>query len=275
MRTFLTGLDEDLRKDLMTQLSNLWTHTSTAIEGNALTLGETAFVLGEGLTVAGKPLKDHMEVVGHARAIDLLAALVNRAAPVAEADVFELHRAVQTSAVVDIFRPVGAWKIEPNGVWTRDETGKPVFREFAAPEHVPGLMRSWLNLLNELAGKRLTEAEALDAYAQLHTAFVRVHPFADGNGRMARLLANLPVLRSGHPPIVIPGERREEYVRLLADIDSRLGTAAPGKPLVPPPDVLQGFRTFCLQAWTVSKQLVAAAWERQQQRTMQTLNGGT
>ncbi len=72
MFTFLNGLDDDLRKALLIQFRNLWTHTSTAIEGNTLTLGETAFVLEEGLTISGKPLKYHEEVVGHARAIDLI-----------------------------------------------------------------------------------------------------------------------------------------------------------------------------------------------------------
>jgi Fic family protein len=74
----LENLDKDLQHALLTQLRNLWTHTSTAIEGNTLTLGETAFVLSEGLTVSGKPLKDHEEVVGHARAIDLVYGLINK-----------------------------------------------------------------------------------------------------------------------------------------------------------------------------------------------------
>jgi Fic family protein len=69
---FLQNLDNDIRDALLKQLRNLWTHTSTAIEGNTLTLGETAFVLEEGLTISGKPLKDQQEVVGHARAIDLI-----------------------------------------------------------------------------------------------------------------------------------------------------------------------------------------------------------
>ena len=73
---FLKNLNQDLRESLLVQLRNLWTHASTAIEGNTLTLGETAFVLQEGLTISGKPLKDHEEVVGHARAIDLVYQLV-------------------------------------------------------------------------------------------------------------------------------------------------------------------------------------------------------
>lgn len=268
MRTFLTGLDEDIRKEVMIQLRNLWTHSSTAIEGNVLSLGETAFILGEGLTVAGKPLKDHEEVVGHARAIDLLYTLVNRSSLIGEQDLFDLHKAVQASVVVDVFRPVGAWKLEPNGVWARDKAGDPVYREFASPDDVPALMGEWLNTLNDDLGRALNEEEALDAYARLHVAFARIHPFFDGNGRMARLLANLPVLRSGYPPILIPMERRAEYIHLLGEIDAAMGRATPGRALVPPPDLLSACRDFCGRAWNLVRALVAAAWERQRGRNL-------
>ena len=69
---FFKHLDSDLKTALKAQLRDLWTHTSTALEGNSLTLGETKFVIEEGLTVSGKPLADHQEVVGHARAIELI-----------------------------------------------------------------------------------------------------------------------------------------------------------------------------------------------------------
>ena len=75
MFKFLDGLDADIRQSLLNQLRDLWTHNSTALEGNSLTLGETSFVIAEGLTVSGKPFKDHEEVVGHARAIDLIYAI--------------------------------------------------------------------------------------------------------------------------------------------------------------------------------------------------------
>jgi len=66
--TAFAGLDPDLRTALLAQIRDLWTHGSTAIKGNSLTLGETKFVIEEGLTVSGKPLKDHQEVIGQARA---------------------------------------------------------------------------------------------------------------------------------------------------------------------------------------------------------------
>ena len=114
MFAFLQDLDNDIRDALLAQLRNLWTHTSTAIEGNTLTLGETAFVIEEGLTISGKPLKDHEEVVGHAKAIDLVYDLIRRESQLAEKDLFDLHKAVQTERVVDVYKPVGAWKVEPN-----------------------------------------------------------------------------------------------------------------------------------------------------------------
>ena len=77
--SFLNGLDRDLQQGLIQDLRNLWTHSSTALEGNTLTLGETAFVLAEGLTISGKSLRDHQEVVGHGRAIDEIFALTQDA----------------------------------------------------------------------------------------------------------------------------------------------------------------------------------------------------
>jgi len=71
-------------------------------------------VLKEGVTIAGKPLKDHEEVVGHARAIDLMYDLIQGERAFTEADLFALHKAVQTEVIVDVYKPVGNWKNEPN-----------------------------------------------------------------------------------------------------------------------------------------------------------------
>ena len=108
---FLDGLDSDLKVALLAQLRDLWTYTSTALEGNTLTLDETALVLAEGLTLSGKPLKDHSEVVGHAHAIELLYCLLHRNDQVGQNDLFLLlHRAVQTAIVIDIYPDyTGLW----------------------------------------------------------------------------------------------------------------------------------------------------------------------
>jgi len=264
---FLQNLDKDLQKALITQLRNLWTHTSTAIEGNTLTLGETAFVLEEGLTIAGKPLKDHEEVVGHARAIDLVYGLLDPETPVDEQALFSLHKAVQTHAILDVYKPVGAWKKEPNStVGVVDETQ--VVFEYATPKDVPSLMEQWFKLYQELMASAVSgdKKKALQAYVALHVSFVRIHPFFDGNGRMARLVANLPVLKAGLPPVIIPREQRKSYIDALAQYHYAAGQIEKGGELLPEPDALKPFAAFCEKAWRVSMDLVDAIHKKQQIR---------
>jgi Fic family protein len=118
-------------------------------------------------------------------------------------------------------------------------------------------MADWLELANAPA------LDPLAAYVGLHVSFVRIHPFFDGNGRMARLLANLPVLRAGQPPIVIDARNRRHYIGLLAEYELAVGTIRAGQSLLPEPDRLTGFQDFCRDNWQASLDLVAAA-ERQQ-----------
>jgi Fic family protein len=262
---FLSNLDPDIRDALIVQLGNLWTHTTTALEGNSLTLAETAFVIGEGLTIKGKPVKDHQEVIGHAKAIDLLYDLLRRNTPITEQDLFLLHKAVQTNVIVDIFKPVGAWKREPNGT-NAVINHQQVFINFASPEDVPYLMKDWLGLLNSRMAENLSEPAALSAYVDLHVSLVRIHPFFDGNGRVARLLANAPVLKSGYPPILIPHESRLEYIRYLSEYDFQVGPVQKGMPLLPKPDRLLEFNSFCANAWEATKRLVDRAHQEQRKR---------
>lgn len=267
MFTFLEKLDEDLREALLTQLRNLWTHTSTAIEGNTLTLGETAFVLGEGLTVSGKPLKDHEEVVGHARAVDLVYKIVQGDAPVVQQDLFDLHKAVQTERVVDVYKPLGAWKVEPNSTVVVVGDVQTIF-EFASPSDTPYLMENWLSLFQKvLCKKGATKEEALTAYVNLHVSFVRIHPFWDGNGRIARLVANLPVIRAGYPPIIIPKERRQEYIEAFSEYHLAVGTLTAGEELLPDSKMLDRFKAFCAESWSGTINLVEEAQRKQQARS--------
>ncbi|NIP95922.1 MAG: Fic family protein, partial [Akkermansiaceae bacterium] len=87
-----------------------------------LTLGDTHFILEEGLTVSGKPIREHQEVIGHASAIGLMYRALSD--PLTENTLFDLHRAVQAEVTHDVYRPTGAWKVEPNGTYTIDAAGK-------------------------------------------------------------------------------------------------------------------------------------------------------
>ncbi len=263
---FLQNLDNDIRDALLAQLRNLWTHTSTAIEGNTLTLGETAFVLEEGLTISGKPLKDHEEVVGHARAIDLVYDLIRRKSDLTEKDLFDLHKAIQTERIFDVYKPVGAWKVEPNSTVIISGDTQTIF-EYALPKDVPKLMQGWLALFQKTCKENTANKEAaLTAYVYLHVSFVRIHPFWDGNGRMARLIANVPVIMAGYPPVIIPRERRQEYIEALSEYHLSVGTITAQSELLPDVDKLDRFKCFCAESWSGSIKLVDNAHRKQQER---------
>lgn len=265
MLNFLKHLDKDIRKALLAQLRNLWTHESTAIEGNTLTLGETAFVIEEGLTVSGKPLKDHQEVAGHARAIDLIYDMVNRSSEITESDIFLLHQAVQTSVVIDVYKPIGNWKTEPNGTYIAVGE-KQVFYEYALPDDVPVLMKKWIDFLNYKIHSAQKPEEVLSAYADIHIGFVWIHPFFDGNGRIARLIANLPVLKAGYPPIMIPKVKRREYLLCLSRYSLEVDSPDRNSAMIPVNNQLIQFRSFCKESWNGSMILVEKARKHQEKR---------
>ena len=161
---FYEELPADLRDQLLKRLAAEWTHESTAIEGNTLTLGETVKILELGLTIGGKPLRDHQEVYGHAKAIDLIYKMVGR--PITREDLFALHRAVMPLSAVDSLNPVGYWKKDFNGT-TGVVDGQSVYMEYAAPADVPRLMDRWLMDFNK--------TRAINRPAQAVAAYVRTH----------------------------------------------------------------------------------------------------
>ena len=218
---FYDHLDEDIKNRLLAQIRNVWTHHSTSLEGNSLTLGETDFLLEEGLTIQGKPLKDHNEVYGHAKAIARIYDLLKTSAPITKQAIFQLHETVLTEGILDIDQPVGKWKVQSNFTTYTSQDNKQEWREYPGPQAIDFLMSQWLDALNNSLLSMHNQEEAAQAYADLHLSFVTIHPFYDGNGRMARLLANLPVLKSGLPPIVVPQEDRYQYKVCLSLIKAR------------------------------------------------------
>jgi Fic family protein len=261
--SFLKGLDADLRAALLQKLRVRWTHTSTSLEGNTLSEGETLGVLQYGLTIAGKPLAHHNEVLGHSRAIDLLNELGASGRAVAEADLFALHNAVQTAVEVDYTKPVGAWKTEPNSALVKIG-GKTVINDsYASPLHVPALMGAWLIEFNH---RRTAGTEPLDDYVWSHATLARVHPFADGNGRMARLLANLPVMEKGLLPILIPFEQRLRYIESLAKWQIACGNPKRPDNLWSKPEQLSDFRSLCQEAMRHSNSMLVEVQKLQDAR---------
>ena len=242
---FLQDISQTRQIELLKQLKSIWTHDSTAIEGNTLTLGDTMFVLSYGLTVKGKPLKDQIDVQNHARAVDAVLSLVT-CGHLTEDDLFTLHRLVINEQTMDIYKPVGAYKREDNGTYWPDEGGRSVYHAYLPADDVPQAMKKWLAEFNGLYRADATEDEAVDAYVRSHVSFTSIHPFYDGNGRLARLLSNLPVLFAGHPPIVIPVESRQDYIQALWSYE-RGNTD------------LEPFKAFIRSCWQSTLDLVAEA----------------
>jgi fido (protein-threonine AMPylation protein) len=261
---FHEGLAPDIRDALIRQITAVWTHDSTAIEGNTLTLGETVKVLELGLTISGKSLREHQEVYGHARAIDLIYRMIEQPALTGQ-DLFDLHRAVMDKTDMDIMKPVGGWKQDFNGT-TGVIAGKSVHMEYAAPSDVPRLMERWLAFFNDSPDDVAKPASAARVYARAHMSFVRIHPFFDGNGRVARLIANLPLLRGGYPPVVIPRERRADYIDVLWEYQNAVGPIKRGSRLLPPHPALRRFETLVIQEWAPTVKLVEEARHRDASR---------
>lgn len=183
------------------------TYNSNAIEGNSLTLKETFLVVSEGLTIKGKPLKDHLEAKGHSEALDYLYDLTaqENQEPLSEKEIRELNGIVMR----DIDRD-WAGRYRNSNVIIGGATHTP-------PEafEVPQLMRELVDWQTTV-GQNLHPVELA---AVFHHRLVHIHPFFDGNGRTTRLAMNVVLLRAGFPLVVILKNDRKRYYRLLSGAD--------------------------------------------------------
>ncbi len=175
--------------------------SSNAIEGCSYTLAETKILLEDGLTAGGKPLRDAQAVIGHGKAYDHMFTLLHNGI-IRESDLTDMHRMFDES--LDNQAVAGAYRDKPAYI-----TGSayPV----AEPENI---RRHVTQLLEEVAHGRET-AHPLALAAQLHKKLAFIHPFADGNGRIARLAMNTLLLQKDCLPVVIPPTRRRGYIESL------------------------------------------------------------
>ncbi|MGO0790860.1 Fic family protein [Herbaspirillum seropedicae] len=172
-----------------------WTFHSNALADNTLTLRETKVVL-EGITVGGKSLREHFEAINHRDAILLVEQIVAGNEPLSEAHIKDIHSLVLKGIDAD---EAGRYRHE-NVVIAGASTTPPDFL------HLNDEMRALLAWYQQAGG-----LHAVERAAQLHTRFVKIHPFVDGNGRTGRLLLNLELMKSGYPPAVIRKEDRLAY----------------------------------------------------------------
>ena len=220
----LRPLNPEQEKQIWQKFRFDWNYHSNNIEGNSLTFGETKSLLLHNITAQGKPLKDHIEITGHNEAVNALLDLTSGNTPLTESFVRGLHTIIlseryQVDAQTPDGKPtkkwieVGKYKTAPNHVLT--VTGE-IFR-FAEPIEVPGKMQQLMFSANALSGK--SDAEILVAAAKAHYDFVLIHPFDDGNGRMARLLMNLILIKYGFPPAIIKTDDKANYFSVLRQAD--------------------------------------------------------
>ena len=176
------------------------TYASNAIEGNTLSPVETTLVIEKGITIGGKPLKDHLEALDHYEAMHYIRELARQASPITESDIRSLHSLVVKRSRAEI---AGRYADSPR--YVRTETGRHIF---PSPAEIPPLMAefaAWLRVAPD------TPEVAFTAHRRL----VDIHAFNDGNGRTARLLMNLILLRAGYPPIAVRPEDRLSYIHAI------------------------------------------------------------
>ncbi len=187
-------------KSLREKLFLEWTYNTNAIEGNTLTINETKVVL-EGITVGGKTLREHLEVINHRDAIEYVEEIVQKKEPFSEWQIKNLHRLV-LKGIDD----------ENAGVYRNQQ----VF--IAGAQHTPPanyLIKEKMEQLMNWYHHEGVHLHPVERGAMLHAIFVGIHPFIDGNGRTSRLLLNLELMKDGFPPVIIKVENRLEYYEAL------------------------------------------------------------
>ena len=203
---YKTTIDErkPFEGDMLAQIRDYYriglTWSSNAIEGNTLTESETKVLLEDGLTVGGKPLRYTFEAVGHAKAYDFMFTLLGNRI-VTERDILTMHQMFYESIE-------GAYAGKYRNIDVFITGSKyPVAETKLIQEEMDGLIR-WIAL-------ERYKLHPVEFAAQLHKRFVFIHPFKDGNGRIARLIMNTALIQDGYLLALIPPVLRNEYIELL------------------------------------------------------------
>ena len=185
-----------------------YTYNSNAIEGNTLTLRETDLVL-RGLTIDRKPLKDHMEAVGHKEAFEFVSELVKQNEPLSERIIKQIHFLVLVGNKDDR----GVYRRVPVRIMgAKHEPVQPYMIEPKMEELLKKLMEGKEHIITKLA--------------RFHIEFEGIHPFIDGNGRTGRLLVNLELMKAGYPPIDIKFTDRMEYYKAFDEYHEKNNLSA-------------------------------------------------
>lgn len=222
----LRPLNAEAEARIMQKFRLDWNYHSNNLEGNSLTYGETKALILFGITAQGKPLKDHFEITGHNEAINWILEIVKGETVLTESFIRQLHTLLlKETSYKEALTPegkttrrkieVGKYKSQANHVIT--VTGETFY--FATPEETPAKMHDLIEWFRK--EKEKPNVNPIILAALFHYRFIRIHPFDDGNGRVARILMNFILMQFGFPPVIIKTEDKENYyaVLRLADAD--------------------------------------------------------
>lgn len=176
------------------------TWTSNALEGNSLTESETKVLIEDGLTVGGRPLRDTLEAVDHAKAYDYMFTLLGNK-QITEKDILYLHKLFYQNIDAEF---AGRYRDIPVFI---SGSNYPVTKVENIQSEIEDLCK-WIKTERE-------KYHPIEFAAILHKKFVFIHPFKDGNGRVARLLMNTSLIQDGYLPALIPPILRSDYISLL------------------------------------------------------------
>jgi len=200
-------LPPDVLANLRSVFRTEFTYNSNAIEGNSLTLRETQLVIEEGQTIRGKSLREIYEARNHPEAIEYVESLANEQRRLTESDVLTLHQMVMKDVMEE--KDVGRYRKGEVRIRGSKHGPPPAYE-------VPMLMEELLKVINDNPDDYTT----VELAAIVLHRFVHIHPFYDGNGRVARLLTNLVLMRKHYLPIIIPKIDRAKYLRYLERADA-------------------------------------------------------
>lgn len=193
----LRPLDKFQLKKLKEEFLIEYIYNSTSIEGNTLSLNETRLVLEEGVTIGGKSLREHLDVTNQKEAIEWIAKFIQEKKDIKEADILTLHR-ITLKGISDHW--AGKYKTSQNRILGSKLKTTPPYKVGTAMN----------NLVHAIATNP-ARYNPLELAAFAHHELVKIHPFVDGNGRVARLMCNLILMRHGYPPVIIRVKDRNKY----------------------------------------------------------------
>ncbi len=213
----LRPIPEDRMNRLNQKLRLDWNYHSNSIEGNTLTASETRAFLLHGITAKGKPFRDYVEMKGHDKAIKKLEDIVHKDVQITEKLIKEIHKIIMVEPYDgEAEINPGVYKKEPNYLYSPQ--GERI--DFEPPKEIPRLMNELINWLNNHIDPPKRKKHQYDLHPLIiatgfHAQFIKIHPFGDGNGRMARILTNLILMLCGYVPAIVRLEKRKIYYNAL------------------------------------------------------------